>query len=33
LLGAMLVTAFSIEAIYRKITGRQILQSSLIKGN
>jgi hypothetical protein len=33
LLGAMLVTAFSIEAIYRKITGRQILQSTLIKGN
>jgi hypothetical protein len=32
-LGAMLVTAFSVEAIYRKITGRQILQSTLIKGD
>jgi hypothetical protein len=32
-LGAMLVTAFSVEAIYRNITGRHILQSTLIKGD
>jgi amino acid transporter len=32
LLGIMLVTAFSIESIYRAITGRQIVQSNLIKG-
>jgi amino acid transporter len=31
LLGFMLVTAFSIEAIYRAITGRQIIHSNLIK--
>ena len=32
LLGVMLVTAFTIEAIYRALTGRQTLQSNLIKG-
>ncbi len=32
LLGVMLVTAFSIEAIYRALTGRQTLQSNFIKG-
>jgi len=31
LLAIMLATAFSVEAIYRKITGRQIIQSKLIK--
>jgi amino acid transporter len=33
LLGVMLAAAFSIEAIYRAITGRQIIQSNFIKGN
>ena len=33
LLGAMIVTAFSIEAIYRKIKGRQVFKPTLIKGN
>ena len=33
LLGVMLTAAFSIEAIYRAITGRQIIQSNFIKGN
>ena len=33
LLGIMLTAAFSIEAIYRAITGRQIIQSNFIKGN
>jgi hypothetical protein len=32
LLGVMLAAAFSIEAIYRALTGRQTLQSNLIKG-
>jgi hypothetical protein len=32
LLGIMLVAAFSIEATYRAITGRQIVSSKLIKG-
>jgi len=33
LLGVMLTAAFSIEAIYSAITGRQIIQSNFIKGN
>ena len=33
LLGVMLTAAFLIEAIYRAITGRQIIQSNFIKGN
>jgi amino acid transporter len=33
LLVAMLTAAFSIEAIYRAITGRQIIQSNFIKRN
>jgi hypothetical protein len=32
LLGVMLAAAFSIEGIYRALTGRQTLQSNLIKG-